>query len=96
MKKLLLSTLALTSLAFVAACTPETPEQVAKRVERTSTEGTTLVAVIDGCRLFRVDDPNASHDVYFSHCPAGGGQTDTSYETGGKTSYTVRSVGSGG
>jgi hypothetical protein len=28
--------------------------------------------------------------VYLAHCAEGAGQTDTSYETGGKNSHTVR------
>jgi hypothetical protein len=91
MKKLLLSTLALTSLVFLAACQPETSEQVKRRVEQTSTEDTILVAVVDGCRLFRVNPPGMSHYVYFAHCPSGS-QSDTSYDTGGKASQTVRTT----
>ncbi|RUW56814.1 hypothetical protein [Mesorhizobium sp. M8A.F.Ca.ET.021.01.1.1] len=94
MKNVLLATLfatvAATALLFLAGCDPETPEQASRRIEQTSTEGTEIVAVVDGCRLFRVNDPRNPHYVYFAHCAGGSDQADTSYETGGKTSHTVR------
>lgn len=78
---------------LVSACEPETPKEAAARVEQTS-EQAKLVAVVEGCNLYRVNDADIGNYFYFARCPEGAESTFYEYTTGGKhhTTHRVQTV----
>jgi hypothetical protein len=88
MHKLLNVTILAALLVGVTACEAPTDEETRANNERHSR----LVAVIDGCRIFRVYDSDTSEHPYFARCPEGAADTVEQHTTGGKNPKTKTTV----
>lgn len=77
--------LALFGIVALSGCSNEPME---RQVSKNGTESG-LIAVVDGCRIWRVHDGNLE-TIYFARCPEGAAPTkwDVTRSTG-KITYTV-------
>lgn len=61
---------------------------------KTNEQGVTteLIAIVDGCRVWRIDRGGMSNPMYMTRCPEGTSDTQWRQQSG-KSSYTVQNMG---
>lgn len=72
----------------ITACTAPTEEEVVK----SNSDEARLVAVVDGCRLWRVDD-RYGDKPYFARCPEGAATTFEEHRSGKHSTKTTSTIG---